>query len=726
MVITMSLHIEVGRLLAEVRDDRTQKQVADALGVHQSSVSRMEQGDPTETAEYIRYLKVIGTPAAEKLAAALSATWRHLPRPSLRHPDLDLLIEAEAALERLNAFRQGPSIPQVLAGQADLLFRRLYEFGDFLLRLDHKIVYVGEIGVGKTTAACRQAGLVLNAQTAGDLKGMLLDTGGGRTTLCDVLVKGGERFSIQIDPLPDEEVYRLVAELCRAIRDRREGELSASTTPDYKPPEEVERALRNMASLPRPTRRKGTPPVVDPAAALSAKSSSLDEFKADFASRLTLWRKTRRAIEFEGADQEAGRQWLRETFTAINNGRHPDFTLPGRITVTGPFPSVIGRPYEVSLIDTRGVDGSAIRPDIVGQLKDRRALTVLCSKWGSAPDTSLQDLLRHVAETEVDPALFSRVAIVILARSGDGLSMRHDSGESAVDAEEGYEIKKVHVEDALQRINLKGVDATVFDAANDEPDKITAFLAHKISAMREAQAHSARQTISAIDQMLRNVEQAQALAALTTINAELKIFAERHEKLKDSRRAMHGRLIEAVRNSHPRTVWAATRRAGSFWNFDVYQHLGDGAAADAKRRANQPIAGLREIIANKLADPTFAAANGFLGQILDDVDRWEADFVRAARHHAVAVFKPQLVVASDLWGNCENKYGQGLAYKEEVATALSDWFDEHEDLQIEIDRRIQGAWNSSVSNPLRTAAGEDVNLASGDGSSANPNEELRS
>ena len=43
----------------------------------------------------------------------------------------------------------------VLAGQAELLFRRLVEFGEFLLSLDHKIAYIGDIGVGKTTAVCR-------------------------------------------------------------------------------------------------------------------------------------------------------------------------------------------------------------------------------------------------------------------------------------------------------------------------------------------------------------------------------------------------------------------------------------------------------------------------------------------------------------------------------------------------------------------------------------------
>jgi hypothetical protein len=285
--------------------------------------------------------------------------------------------------------------------------------------------------------------------------------------------------------------------------------------------------------------------------------------------------------------------------------------------------------------------------------------------------------------------------------------MRHDSGDSASDSGEGYEIKQTHVEDALQRINLLGVDVHIFDAANDKPLELTSFLVSKVLALRTAQRENAQLTIGAIDQMLRNVREAEALATLSAVNNEFEIFATRHKKLKGSRKPIHGRLLDAVRNRHPRTVWAATRRAGSFWNFDVYQHLGDGAAANAKARANQAIGGLREIIENKLADPAYESAHGFLGQVLADVGEWEADFVRAARHHAVTVLKPALNADDDLWEECEAQYAYVLPYKEKIAGLLSDWFDNHESLADEVDRLLERAWRTSVLKPLRTAAGTE-------------------
>jgi hypothetical protein len=362
-------------------------------------------------------------------------------------------------------------------------------------------------------------------------------------------------------------------------------------------------------------------------------------------------------------------------------------------------------PFNVTVVDTRGVDGSAIRPDIVGHLKNSRAVTVLCSKWGSAPDPSLQDVLKHVAETEVDPTLFSRVAILVLARAGDALSMRHDSGDSAEDVADGYGIKQDQVADALHRIGLTGVECSSFDAASDDPNELSNFLIGKIKALRSAQAAAAAVTAAAVDQMLMNVEEAQALAALETVNDDLRIFAERHRRLDDRGRPVHSRLLASIQNRHPRTVWAAARRAGSFWNFDIYQSLGDGAAAEAKRRCQPAISGLREIIKNRLDNGDLEGAHTFLGQVLENVSVWEADFVQAARHHAVSIFQPALSKASKLWADCDDKYGRGGGYKDEVLALLESWFDDHGMLQAEFDRRMSREWRASVLKPLRAASG---------------------
>ncbi len=702
------MNTETGAMLAEIRDaaGMTQRQVAERMSANQTRISRIEAGDGDDT-DIASFLDALGTPRARSFADLLKVEWLRLPQPSLRHPDLDALVAIERGLARIRAFLADGQVPTVLAGQAELLEKRLEEAGRYLLALDHDVVYVGEIGVGKTTAACRQAGLVIDAATAADLKGMMLDTGGGRTTLCDVRIETGERFALTVEPTSDEEVYKLVAEVCRGVHEKLGAE-SSSTSAEFKPAEEVERALRNMAKLPRPPRsRKGVVAGPDPAADLARQYPKLDDLIAEFAARLSLWRRSRRAIEFDGVDPKAGRQWLRSTFTAINNGRHEDFSLPARITVTVPFSLIPNAGLAIAVVDTRGVDGSAVRPDILAHLKDERAVTLLCSKWGSAPDPSAQNLLTYVTETDADTSLLNRVAVVALARSGDALSMRHDSGESAEDVTQGYDIKLGHVEDALQKIGMQGVEAFAFDASADDPADLTAFVLEKIRSVRKVQAEAARATIAAVDQMLSNRQEAQAIAAMQTVGGNLERFADRHHTLRGARRPAHDRLITAVTTLHPRTVWAATRRAGRFWNFDVFQYLGDGAAAEAKVRSSEVIVGLTAIIESDQSNPELASAHGFLAQILANAAQWDVDFVNAARHHAAAIYHEPLGRAQDLWDRCEAAYGVSMGgYRDRVAADLRAWFEENVELREELDRRVARAWETSVITPLRRAAGQ--------------------
>ena len=151
--------------------------------------------------------------------------------------------------------------------------------------------------------------------------------------------------------------------------------------------------------------------------------------------------------------------------------------------------------------------------------------------------------------------------------------MRHDLGEGAEDISEGYEIKRSHIEDALHRIGMVGIDTYIFDAASDDPVDLSIFLRTTEKVFGMMQAEAAQKTISAVSQMLENVEQAQALAAVATINNDLKIFSSRRERLSSARRGPHQRLLRAVRSGHPRTNpgqrRAALAHSGTSMSFNI-------------------------------------------------------------------------------------------------------------------------------------------------------------
>ncbi len=705
-----SRNAEVGAKLAALREAArvTQAAMAAAMGVSQPQISRLEAGgEGFGLSDHLAYLSHLSTPDAGRLSRLLDTDWRHLPPPPLDHPDIDRLLAAEGALDRLRTFLAAPDTPRAVAGQAELLSRRIQGFGEFLRNLRHTVAWVGDIGVGKTTAACRQAGLVVEPNRPEDLRGVLLDTGGGRVTLCEVSVASGSTYGIAVEPLPDEEVYRIAADFSRALWTLRTHAGDAAPLVDYRPAEEIERALRNMAGLMRPPRRKGAPPDSDPAVTLLETFATPDEFKAELAARLALWRRTGRQATYDGTDDAAGRVWLKETFAAINNGRHPDFSLPARMTVTVPFAVFGGASYDLDMVDTRGVDGSAVRPDIVARLNDRRTVSVLCSRFNSAPDVTLQNLLQHLIETEVDPGLRNRVILLVLARAGEALAMRDDSGQGAEDVEDGYDIKRGHVEDALGKIGAAGVEVQFFDSAADDARALTADLIRKAKMLREAQADALGTSIAAVDAMLDNVAKAQALAVLETVNHDLSVYAERRAALGGQAHVVQRRLIAALRTYHPRQIWAATRRAGAYWNFDVYQHLGAGAAEAAKKRAEGAVAGLQELLQNRLADPDMVNAHAFVGQLLADLEGWESEFVEAVRHHAIAIYRPKLKADDALWSAVEGMYGYGRQdYRGEVAAKVEAWFLDQDELADKLERRLQRAWRQTFLKPLRKAAGQ--------------------
>lgn len=702
------MNSEIGSILLDLRDaaGKTQKAVATAMtNGNQTRVSRLENGEGTRQ-DVLDYLAALDSDSAREFARTLLLEWRHLPQPSLRHPDLEALIAIEAAIRDLRDFLTDGEAPAVLAGQAELLAGRLDKVGRYLLSLDHQVVYVGQIGVGKTTAACRQAGLVENAATASDLKGMLLDTGGGRTTICEVEVRQGDRFSLTVEPVADEEIYRLVGEVSKSLEAKAEDE-NAPTPSDFKPAEEVERALRNMAALPRPPRsRKGAPSIPDPAKTVFEELGGQEAFAAEFAARLSLWRRTRREIEFEGRDEVTGRKWLKSTFTQINNGRHSEFSLPARILITVPFSMIGASPLDISVIDTRGVDQSAIRPDILGHLRDERALTLLCSTWGAAPDLALQDLLRHITASDADRSLLDRVGLVVVARAGEALSMRHDNGDSAGDDEEGYGIKLDQVDDAFHKVGISGVESLAYDAGGEDPEALTRFIVTRLGAIRVKQVAAAYATIEAAQQMLANVEQAQALAALETVSRDLLRFADRNDALERPQREPYALLLSAIRGLNARTVWAATRRQGRFWNLDAFQYIGDGAASEAKRRSRKVLGDLEAVLTSHRDNPELESAYAFIAEILANSAKWEADFVDAARHHAEAVYWEPLRAAREVWDRCEERYGSGYGnYRGYVAGQLEDWFRDNSTLGEEVERRITRAWATAIAAPLRDATG---------------------
>jgi hypothetical protein len=112
-----------------------------------------------------------------------------LPRPEFLHPDRAALCHAEDYLQRLDELSGAEDLPGPLAKQANMYRDSLLRAARYLSDENHAIAYIGEIGVGKTTFACIQAGLVLPDKAG--LERVVLEFGRGEPRSAKSVLSAG-------------------------------------------------------------------------------------------------------------------------------------------------------------------------------------------------------------------------------------------------------------------------------------------------------------------------------------------------------------------------------------------------------------------------------------------------------------------------------------------------------------------------------------------------------
>jgi transcriptional regulator with XRE-family HTH domain len=706
----------LGSDLARLRLNAGLKQarIAETLKVDTSRISRIETGELVpELEEVIRVTEAIGGEEASQYAAFYREQWCSLAKPSFWHPSRKMLGQAEAHLTRLSQFLSKPQTTESARAQADLYRGTILAAAEYLRLLDHSIAFVGDIGVGKSTAICGLTGLLLppdpKAQTALSRR-VVLESGSGRTTLCEVQVRseGKVTYGLVVQPQSQEELFRMVSDFCASLVDTLRGTVAgAGNDGDSRGvSEELNKALRNMAVLARKIEKgsDGKTVRIDPAMDLAREcKGSAAELTAEVLKRICVEQRTRTEFRFESQDRVAGLQKLRELFASVNKGLCADVSLPRRIDLIVPAPLLGKRPFTVRIIDTKGVDDTAIRPDIRAYLDDQRTLTVLCSRFNSAPDSTMQQLLENLVSTGADRAIGERVVLLVLARSDEVLDTQDDAGNRAETAEDGYRIKSDQVRWALTKVKgAQHIPIMFFDVLSDDHQSVTDQIASAIGSMRGGQTQRIAEAGNAIEELIKRHGEAQTKEAQDEVRRRLRIFMQQHLEITTPARKAYRSFISAVRSTHARTVWATTRRNGGWSGLDAYHLLGVGTAEDAQARSQPLFSGLDELLANMLGDDKLEPARDHLNELRRTVPLWKESFLKDATVSGREIFRAELYTDDKVWDECVDYWGTGSGYRDRVAGRLEEWCDAHGDLQAAVEKRVQTAWRESFLVPLAT------------------------
>lgn len=692
----------------------SQADLAARMKMDQSSVSRLESGDAKPSDEDVqKYLAALnGHPAAKQFAEHLASEWELSERPAFSHPYRKELWAAECARVKLKKFIADPATPANLVQQAKLYDDGLKETASYLLDLRHNLAFIGNIMVGKTTALCFVTDLLIEGMKSMKQR-VVLETGAGWVTLCEVQVsaldstqeKGG-KFGLVVYPHTRDEVFRLVSDICASLIAMRDGKESESRVP-----EEIENVLRSMAELSRKPCKDPAAEgkIEDPLLELAKNHDGPNQLTAEFISRIKLDERIATDLWHDAPNLQEGLGWLQSEFRKVNNGRNVKVSLPKRIDVFVPMQLLKDSPYEIKFIDTKGVDETAIRPDLQAYLDDPRTVTVLCSHF--APDATMLDVLAHLTATGKAGAISDRTVFLVLPHRDEALEIKSEDGEPIEEVSAAYALREAQIRSKLGRFpGSKRMPIVFFNASQDNPLEIAEALQQKIKELRNGQATRLEELTAAVDDLVSRHQEQQVQTALAKLRAKLQEFTDAYEQLPARTAAVESQMLGALRGRHARTVWASARRNGDFYNLDSYQYIGIATNVDAKTRSDPAGVVLDRVLDDLLQDPDCAAIQSHLLVLKKDFAAWRLKFLEEVTRRSQEIFRAVLYPDNPLWNACEKFWGEGEGFRRKVADKVEEWCktQEHEWMRDAIEAIVRKDWQDLFIGPIQAMSKEPV------------------
>lgn len=682
-------------VLRHVRDGAglSQAALARSMGTVASVLSKLERADEAEPEMAERYLTAIGSDFAREVQDYYARLWFQERPPSFLHPDREDLWTIDQALGDLATFRADNDDP-ILRGPIGLLEGELRTAEAYLRRRDHVVAWVGDIGVGKTTALTYAVGLLVGDGRSG--RRPAFPVGPGRTTVCETAIRNAATYGILVDALDDEEVLRLTRDLVSSLAPGAAG-VGVSA--------EIGRVLRNMSGMKVVTAMVSDDPVsTDPVADLLAGGLGVDEVTDRLVAGMNLAdRRERQIILPEGS--EDGLTWVSRLVSNINNGLDRRFGVPSRITVLMPSAHLGADGQTLQVVDTRGIESVTQRRDLAEHGDDPRTLMVLCSKFADAPNATVQRQLQESLDTGSDAAIRRRQCILVLPRGDEALEML-GFDEPVTLRQQGYAVRRKEIEQALASASLPATPVYFFDARNDDPDRIWKTLRGQVAAMRAVYGDRGRTASAGVANLRANVDDVRAAEARLDVEREVGRVLGAVAGLPDVKRHAHQNLIDQMAVGHHSSIAASIVRRGDWESFQFAHILGQGVRIDANLRTSALALRIEhrlDDLEEKYGDlpvvvQSLQAVRGLLSER-------RQEFLAIARTIGRDAYG-SLLNGADIWGESARRYGQGAGYKRDIAAMWRDWFEGNEAAARTArttGERLQDAWTNSVVEPLRQA-----------------------
>jgi transcriptional regulator with XRE-family HTH domain len=678
-----------------------QGEMAKRLGLSSNSViSRLEKTDFTDQPMAERYLKAIATDESLAMLGFYSRDWKISKRPDFRHPDRDALWGAEQALQSLAEFEAAEEFDQLLTAPLNFMRDTLLSTADYVGKTDHALAWIGTVGIGKTTALSHLTNLVLQ-DSAGRVR-PIFPASGGRTTTSEVVVRPAPAFGVAVEPRDEDDIRLLVTELVDAVADGKGG---IST--------ELDRAIRNMADIPKRKDPSDPKALLDPVKdLLEAASGAREDVVHNIVTRMRIEQRTETQMILS-ENNASGLQWLSGVVTDINFGRHPRFSLPERVTVFLPKSVMRKSPYDLTIIDTKGIHGATDRPDLQALTADPRALSILCCAFNDAPGQEPLSILQGLKDMGSDALERQRVMLLVLPRADEAMKVIDDTGEPVESIDEGYAFRSRQIVDTFRAANLPSVPVVYFNAIDDGASSVWQAICQRVDQIRLRQLERLERFTELAAELQTNADAHRIQQARVTLAKEAVAIASAYDKLPGPVRAAQQRLLQELKTSHPSTIAAAAMRNGSWYNLDVHHIVGTGVRADANLRTSELVSRIKgrlDALRDQFASTPEAVA--LVETLMEDLSDWHQEFLTRALSIGRNTFKPYLDEDTGFWAELRKRYGQGSGYRDDIIAQVDNWFETPtlNPARAKVDARLAEAWKEVVLDKLAESTALDGGL----------------
>ena len=643
--------------------------------------------------------------------------WQNLPKPTPGHPDESLLWEAERALDGIGELEANPDIKNAFAMRLKEFRSELEGAAALVARTEHSIAFIGDIGVGKTTAICRTAGLEMPADMPGTaMPTPVLEVGGGGTTICEVQIDSGTDYGLVIEPRNESELREEVNEFARLLTPE------ADSGPDdaTRVAPEVSRAIRNMSGLQRSTQRGPDGRItgqIDPARDLAERLADSSALADAIWSKMAVHKRTLRELWYGNTSDQEPLAWLRENFRMLNNGRNPEISLPQRVEVVIPQRTLGDGLLSIRIVDTKGIDATAEREDLMVHLNEPNTVVVLCSPFNSAPVPSVQSILERSLEPHRGDSekahyrdLETRSAVLVLPRSGEALAVRDDSGDPVAITQDGYHYKGEQVALSLATAKLPGLRVEFFNTYEDDVSQVNSFLMEMVNGLRRINRKRLSVRVNEAFALVKNHENEQVRAVQKLAAVHLRTWLNNNRRPARFDGDLQDSLLREIRRVNHSTLAASVRRRGKWHNLDYSQQLIHGGRVVVASAIDPKLADFRKIIRNLHDTSHFQEAYGLLREVRRILNSGRESMLRAGEQMGKKVHAEYMWPDYQFWRRCMDERGRGEGYKWRVANHNRDWFaNDQYGISAELKELVSNRWAEILSRIEAILPDDDEN-----------------